>query len=234
MSRHSAGSDFWAGIRDTLPMLIGAAPFGLIFGTLAGPAGLTPLATLAMSLLVFGGASQFIAISLLAAGTGAWVIIATTFIVNLRHALYGAALRQQVLAWPRAQRALAAFFLTDETFAIVINTLGKGGPVHLRHYYFGSALSMYGNWLAWTLVGLLLGDAVPQLAHWGLEFAMVATFIGIVVPLLRGRADLLAALVAGVVALLAHGLPYKLGLMVAACAGIAAGLAMERYGRTPS
>ncbi len=209
-------------------MLVGAAPFGLIFGTLAGPAGLSPAATLAMSLFVYGGASQFIAITLLAAGSGAWVIVATTFIVNLRHALYSATLWRHVMHWPRAWRAGCAFFLTDETFAIVYHKLDEGTPVNLPRYYLGSALAMYGNWLAWTSAGVLLGRAVPGMSEWGLEFAMVATFVGIVVPLLKGRPQVAAALVAGTVAVAADALPYKLGLMLAALSGIAAGLVMER------
>ncbi|TJZ73226.1 AzlC family ABC transporter permease [Chitiniphilus eburneus] len=209
-------------------MLVGAAPFGLIFGTLAGPAGLSPWETLAMSLFVYGGASQFIAITLLAAGSGAWVIVATTFIVNLRHALYSATLWRHVTGWPRAYRAFCAFFLTDETFAIVYHKLNEGTPVKLPRYYLGSALAMYGNWITWTLAGVLLGHAIPGMADWGLEFAMVATFVGIVVPLLKGRSQLGAALAAGTVAVAADGLPYKLGLMLAALSGIAAGLTLER------
>ena len=88
---------------------------------------------------------------------------------------------------------------------------------------------MYSNWFLCTLLGALLGNALPGLADWGLDFAMVATFTGIVVPLLRTRPMLLAAVVAGLVAVLAYDLPWKLGLMLAALAGVSAGVLAERW-----
>ena len=217
-----------AGARDSLPMLLGAAPFGLIFGTLAGPSGLSPAGAMAMSLFVFAGSSQFIALTLLASGTGLMVILLTTFVVNLRHALYSATLLPHVAGLRQRWRIPLAFWLTDETFAVV--QLRYGAPdlsPHKHWYYLGSCLSMYGNWLFWTLAGVMLGRSVPRLEHMGLEFAMAATFTGIVVPMLRNRPMLGAALGAAAVALAAHGLPYKLGLMLAALAGVTIGVVLE-------
>ncbi len=211
-----------------LPMLIGAAPFGLIFGTLAGPAGLAPWAAVAMSLAVFAGSAQFIAVTLLTGGASIPVIIATTFVVNLRHALYGASLQPHVADLPLRWRALLAYFLTDEAFAVVYHRLQEPAPVDVRRYFLGAALAMYINWSAWTVVGIAIGRNVPGIEHWGLEFAMVATFVGIVVPLLKNRAQVAAALCAGLTALAANGLPYKLGLMVAALVGVAVGMALEK------
>ncbi len=205
-------------------MLIGAAPFGVIYGTLAISHGLPVWATFLMSALVYGGASQFIAVTLLATGTAAPIIIATTFIVNLRHALYSAALLPAVSTLPRSWRAGMAWFLTDETFAIVFHKLDSGEPVHLARFYMGSALAMFSNWLFWTGMGIVLGHSLPGIAGWGLEFAMVATFVGIVVPLLKDRSHVAAALAAAVVAIAARELPYKLGLMVAALVGIGVGV----------
>ncbi|HWQ10909.1 MAG TPA: AzlC family ABC transporter permease, partial [Holophaga sp.] len=125
-------------------------------------------------------------------------------------------------------RALLAFWLTDETFAVVVQHPGPSSDAPHRHWYWvGSGLSMYINWFTWTLTGVLLGQGIPQLQHLGLEFAMAATFTGIVVPLLRTRPMLGAALVAAATALLCRSLPYKLGLMLAAFAGVAAGMLLE-------
>ncbi|MDR3670329.1 MAG: AzlC family ABC transporter permease [Holophaga sp.] len=221
-------AEFWAGARDSLPMVLGAAPFGLIFGTLAGPSGLSPAATLAMSLCVFAGSSQFIALTLLASGAGMVVILLTTLVVNLRHALYSATLLPHVAGLRQRWRVPLAFWLTDETFAVVQLRYLKTDTSPLKHwYYLGSCLAMYSNWFAWTLAGLLLGRSLPRLEHMGLEFAMVSTFIGIVVPLLGSRPMLAASLGAGAVALAAHALPYKLGLMLAALAGVAIGVLLE-------
>jgi predicted branched-subunit amino acid permease len=88
---------------------------------------------------------------------------------------------------------------------------------------------MYFNWQIWTIVGVLLGQSVPVLATLGLDFAMVATFAAIVALQLRERPVLFAALIAGAVALLARGLPYKLGLMLATVAGVATGVLVELW-----
>jgi 4-azaleucine resistance transporter AzlC len=209
-------------------MLLGAAPFGIIFGTLAGPSGLSPAGALAMSLCVFAGSSQFIALTLIASGSGLAVILLTTLVVNLRHALYSATLLPHVAGLRQRWRIPLAFWLTDETFAVVHRHYLKADGSPFKHwYYLGSCLAMYINWNLWTLSGILLGRSLPRLEHMGLEFAMAATFTGIVVPLLRNRPMVAAALGAAAVALAAHALPYKLGLMLAALAGGVIGLVLE-------
>ena len=124
-----------------------------------------------------------------------------------------------------------AFWLTDETYAVVHrHYLDANASNEHKHWYFlGSCLAMYSNWFVCTLIGALLGSSLPGMAGWGLDFAMVATFIGIVVPLLRTCPMLLSAVVAAVVAVAANGLPYKLGLMLAALAGVIAGVLAERW-----
>jgi 4-azaleucine resistance transporter AzlC len=210
-------------------MLVGAAPFGVIFGTLAIGSGLPVWLALGLSALVFAGSSQFVAVSLIGSGAALPVIWLTTLVVNLRHALYSATLLPYARELPARWRWALAFWLTDETFAVVENQLRHRASLKDgAHYWLGSSLAMYANWQLWTVVGVLLGQSVPMLATLGLDFAMVATFAAIVALQLRQRPVLLAALVAGAVALLARNLPYKLGLMLAALAGVAAGVAAEK------
>ena len=223
-----ARNAFIEGMRDTIPMLVGAAPFGVIFGTLAVGAGLSSAATLGMSLLVFAGSSQFIAVSLIGAGAALPVIWLTTFVVNLRHALYSATLLPFARDWSLRWRWPLAFWLTDETFAVVEHRFRSRGSELGECYWLASSLAMYGNWLFWTQVGLLLGKSIPGLANLGLDFAMVATFAAIVAPQLKKRPALGAACAAGLTALLARGMPYKLDLMLAAVVGVAAGMLLER------
>ncbi|MDH0894311.1 MULTISPECIES: AzlC family ABC transporter permease [unclassified Pseudomonas] len=221
--------EFLQGLRDMLPMLLGAMPFGIIYGSLAGAAGLTPWQTIGMSVLVFAGSAQFIAISLLGGGATLAVLWLTTLVVNLRHALYSATLQPFVRHLPKRWRVPLAFWLTDEAFAVVQHRYAETDASPNKHWYFlGAGLAMYGNWLACTLIGLVFGRAVPNIGAWGLDFAMLATFIGIVVPMLRNRPQVAAALVAAGTALACHGLPYKLGLMAAAGAGIVVGVVLER------
>jgi len=221
--------EFTQGARDMLPMLLGAIPFGIIFGSLAGAAGLTPWQTIGMSLLVFAGSAQFIAISLLGAGVGLAVLLLTTLVVNLRHALYSASLQPHVRHLPKRWRMPLAFWLTDEAYAVVLHRYAVSDTSPNKHWYFlGAALAMYLNWQLCTLVGVVFGQSVPNLGAWGLDFAMLATFIGIVVPMLRNRPQVAAALVAAAVALACHDLPYKLGLLAAAFSGILVGVVLER------
>lgn len=221
------------GLRDSVPMIVGIIPFGIIFGTLAGVAGLSLWQAVGMSMFVYAGSAQFIVISLMGAGAGAAVILLTTFIVNLRHVLYSATLQPQISELPQRWRLLLAFWLTDETFAVVQRFYLAHGRTPLAHWYWlGVASALYASWVLSSLVGVLFGQAVPDMASWGLEFAMLATFIGIVVPLLRNKPQIAAALAAAAVALMTYAWPYKLGLMAAAFSGIAVGVILERVRAT--
>lgn len=220
---------FWAGARDSVPMLVGAAPFGMIFGALVGTAQLAPWQGQLMSLSVFAGSSQFIAVGLMAGLASALVIWLATVIVNLRHMLYAAALLPHVQHLPARWRWALGFLLTDETYAVVDSYYRQHPGTTLGHWYFlGSGLAMYANWQCWTVVGLVFGAAFPQLQTLGLDFAMVVTFIAIVVPQLVRVPHFAAAVAAGSVAYLFKDLPYKLGLMAAVAAGVGVGLLLTR------
>jgi 4-azaleucine resistance transporter AzlC len=221
-------SEFLRGLRDTIPFMIGSIAFGMIFGTLATTSGLSPFATMAMSLFVFSGSAQFIAILLLGTGSGLWAVWFATLVLNLRHLLYSATLVDHVRHLNQGWRFPLAAFLTDETFAVMERRYRvQGGGPNAHWYYVGSCLGMYLNWQFWTLVGITLGSQFPDIQNWGLEFAMVVSFIGIVMPLLVSLPYWAAAATAGLVAVLANPLPYKLGLMLGALAGIAIGLTLD-------
>ena len=157
------------------------------------------------------------------------MVLLTTLVVNLRHALYSASMQPHVRHLPKRWRVPLAFGLTDEAYAVVVQRYARSDQGTHRHWYFlGAALAMYCNWQLCTLIGVLFGQAVPNIDAWGLDFAMLATFIGIVVPMLRNQPQVAAALVAGGVALVCHAMPYKLGLMAAAASGIVIGVWLER------
>lgn len=225
-------AEFWAGARATLPLVVGAAPFGLIFGAVAVNSGLTAGAAGALSAFVFAGASQFVAAGLVGAGAGLVVIVLTTFVVNLRHSLYAVTLAPHVRHLPQRWLAALGFLLTDETFLVAIERYRQAdGSPYKQWYQLGSAVFMYTNWQLWTWVGIVAGKALPNPGGWGLDFALVVTFIGMLMPGLRTRPLVLCALAAGVVAVLTAALPNKLGLMLAALAGVAAGVIAERVGK---
>ncbi len=221
MNSHSASSEFWSGARDTIPVIVGAVPFGIIFGALAINAGLSVVATLGMSLIVFAGSSQFVAAGLVAQGAGLLVIVFTTFIVNLRHALYSASIGPYLSGQSQGWLLPLGFWLTDETYAVVVQRYARDdGSLNKHWYHFGSSLAMYANWQLCTVIGIVAGTQLQGMADWGLEFAMVVTFIGIVVPLLRNMPRVLCAVVAGAVSLWLHEWPNQIGLMVGSIAGI--------------
>jgi 4-azaleucine resistance transporter AzlC len=221
--------EFIAGARDTIPMMIGAAPFGVIFGTLVTSGPLSLWHGQLMSLAVFAGSAQFIALGLIASHASFAVIWATTLIVNLRHVLYSATLAPYVSHLPLRWRLVLGGVLTDEVFAVAWAYFRRHPPGDVSPWHFlGSGLSMYLNWQLWTAAGLLFGAAFPGLQSLGLDFAMVATFIAIVVPQLVAVRYLAAAVTAGALAFFWQGWPYKLGLLGAVLAGVAVGVALTR------
>ncbi len=220
--------EFLRGARDELPILVGVAPFGMIYGVLALTAGLNAATAQAMSSVVFAGSAQFMTVQLLAQNTPLLVVALTGFVINLRHALYSASVAPYLRHLPGRWKALLAYLLTDEAYAVVITRYqGKEHPGPTDHWYFlGAGLALWTTWQISTGVGIFLGTQVPE--SWQLDFALPLTFVALVVPALKDRAALLAALAGGVMALLAYGMPFKLGLIVAAFVGIIAGMLGER------
>jgi 4-azaleucine resistance transporter AzlC len=171
---------------------------GMTFGVVARQSGLQPLEIVAMSLLVFAGASQFAMVRLFSESAPTLIVIASVLFINLRHALMAASLRSQLRELPLFGRLVAAFFLTDEAFAMATGHFRRGG--RSLGYYFAFAISLYVLWSVATLAGLLLGDAIGDPRRYGIDFAITATFIGIVVLAIRHRSDIVIAVVAGLIA----------------------------------
>lgn len=219
-------SEFLAGLKAELPLVIGVLPFGMIYGVLAVGAGLPNSAAQAMSAIIFAGSSQFIAAQLFGVGTPALVIVLTVAVVNLRHALYSASIAPHLQKLPERWKWLLAYLLTDEAYAVTISHYNQAGERRHKHWFFlASGLLLWASWQASTAAGIFLGAAVP--ANWSLDFTLALTFIAIVVPGLKDRAGVAAAVTAGVLAVLAAGLPFRLGLMAAALIGILVGYWLE-------
>lgn len=222
-------SEFSAGAKGALPLLLGTAPFGVIYGTLAVSAGMSNAAAVAMSLFVFAGSAQFIAVGLVGAGAPVAIIILTTLVVNLRHMLYSATLLPYLKTLPQRWRVALAFWLTDEAFAVCISRYRDEDESPLKHWYqLGASLAMYGNWQFWCIFGLVLGSRIPDAGAWGLDFALPVTFIGMTIPFIKNRSTVVCVATAAAVSLMTGFLPFKLGLIVAALAGVTAGLLVEQ------
>jgi 4-azaleucine resistance transporter AzlC len=219
-------SEFWNGVKAELPILIGVAPFGLIYGVLAIGAHIPVDVAFCMSSVVFAGSSQFVGAQLIGAGSPLIVIVITTFVVNLRHALYSASLAPYTKHLPQKWKWLLAYLLTDEAYAVTITHYNEPAESPHKHYFFlGSGLTLWSSWQLSTVIGIFVGTKVP--ASWSLDFTLALTFIALVVPRLKDRPSTAAAISAGIIAVLTYSWPYKLGLMLAALVGIAIGLLIE-------
>jgi 4-azaleucine resistance transporter AzlC len=219
--------EFWLGVREELPILLGVVPFGMIYGILALSAGLSALDAQAMSSVVFAGSAQFMTTKLVSAATPGLVIILTGFVINLRHALYSASIAPYTKHLPPAWKAILAYLLTDEAYAVSIVHYQREGEITHKHWHLlGAGLALWTSWQISTAVGIFLGAQIP--AEWGLDFALPLTFIALIVPGLKDRSSVLTAAVASLAALLFFGLPFKLGLIASAFVAIAAGLWSEK------
>jgi predicted branched-subunit amino acid permease len=236
---------FLRGIQAELPLLIGVAPFGMIYGVLALDSGLTRLQSQAMSAIVFAGSAQIVTTQLVLVGAPGLVMILTIGIVNLRHMLYSASLAPYLQKLRPVWKWVLGYLLTDEAYVVTAiyyqNTnreiaakLAEAGETTAdnialpdnRHWYFlGAGLGLWICWQLSTAAGILLGTVVPQ--SWSLDFTLALTFIALVVPNLKDRSDLAAAVSAGIMAIALFSIPYKLGLLIAALVGIAFGMLVE-------
>lgn len=217
---------FWTGVRSEIPLLIGVFPFGMIYGALALGAGLSSAAAQMMSSMVFAGSAQFITAQLVHEAAPGFVIILTIAVVNLRHMLYSASLAPYVAALPTRWKVLLSYLLTDEAYAPTILHYERNGiSPHAHWFWFGAGSVLWITWQISTALGIFLGAAIPE--SWSLDFALPLTFIAMLVPVLKGRPAIAAALSSGLVALIVFDLPYKLGLILAALVGILVGTMLE-------
>ena len=227
MDKSSSLNEFWLGIKAELPILVGIVPFGMIYGISALGAGITPVDAQAMSSVVFAGSAQFVLVKLVQANAPLAVMLATGFVVNLRHALYSASLSPHMQRLNPWWKVILSYLLTDEAYAVTVTHYNQPGEGTHKHWYFlGAGLTMWSGWQVSTAVGIFLGAQVPP--AWGLDFTLPLIFIALVVPALKDRASVLTAVAAGLTAVLANGMPYKLGLLTAAFVGIIIGLWSER------
>lgn len=220
----SPRAGFLTGLRAVLPLLLGVAPFGVIYGVVALQSGIPALAAMAMSSIVFAGSAQFLLAQLVGAGAPLLLCAGAVGLINLRHALYSASVAPLLAQLPQRWKLLLAYLLTDEAYAAAIPHLIAGrerGASAAQWVLLGSGFGLWAGWQLATLAGVILGAQLPS--GLGLDFALPLTFIAIVVPMISSPALLAAALAAGVAAVLLAALPYKLGLFLAALIGLGVG-----------
>ena len=220
----SSRERFFAGVRAQAPPLVGIVPFGLVTGVASIAAGLTPFETLAMSIACFSGIVQLVSVQLYAAGAPLAVILATAAVLSLRLVMFSAGLAPWLGGLPLRWKLAVAYVLTDNAYALAVVDFRHHPDRGNKHWFVVGTGAI--SWLAWqaaVVVGIFVGAQVPP--EWGLDFAVALTFLALLVAVLPDRAAAAAAAVGGAAAVAAYFLPLKLGLITAALAGIAVGMA---------
>ena len=226
----SPRAEFLAGAREVAPSLVGTMPFGVVVGVASVAAGLTPLQGVALSVLAFSGIAQLVVCQLIALASPLPLILMAALVVSLRLVMYSATLAPHIAHLDRRWRWLLSYLMTDQSFASTVRRYGEPGAREHKHWHFlGSSLTLWVTWQAAVALGVLAGSGVP--VSWSLDFVVVLTFLALLAPVIRTRADVAAAIVAAVVALACAGLPYRLSLIAGSIAGIASGLVLDRMRR---
>jgi predicted branched-subunit amino acid permease len=214
------------GFRAGLPSLFGIAAWGLVVGVAMVKSGLTVAQALGMTLVVFAGSAQLASLPLIAAGAPIWVVFATALVVNLRFVIFAALLAPHFAHLPWKQRLMLGYPSGDLTVVIFLQRFPSEQPALGKVSYLKGLVIP--NWAAWqigSISGVLLGSTVP--ADWGLGFAGILAILCLVVPMVMNSACLCGVVVASVTAVLAAGLPYKLGLLAAVLLGMLSAMLIQ-------
>jgi len=211
-------------ILDSLGIIASVSGFGLVYGLAARAAGFSPLEASAMSAIVFAGAAQFAAVGYVLGGFSWLGVVLLTAFLNARHVLYGAALAPYFADRPRPLRALLAYVLTDEAFALSITHFRRIGRADLPGYWWSAIVTTFIPWNVATLVGVVVGGGIPDPSRYGLDVIFPAAMAGLAVGLITGRRELVAAL-AGAVAGVTVGLAWDpaAGILLGGLLGPAVG-----------
>ena len=210
---------FLKGIRDVSPLMIPVVPFGLIFGVLAIDVGFTPIQTMGMSLIVFGGASQIVLLQLFSGGASSLVIISSVGAVNSRHLLYGAVVSEHLSDLKLIWKIIISYFLIDQAFAISNEYLKKNKNRNRYFHLVGGGATCWVIWQSTTFFGIILGASIPE--ELGLSFAVPLTFLALLVNDFRKLINIVVIIVSGAVATFGYNyIPFKAYVIVAALSGL--------------
>jgi 4-azaleucine resistance transporter AzlC len=218
----------WIGIKRALPIVLGYVPIGFAYGVLAGKSGLSGTNTLLMSLIVFAGSAQFIAVGLFASGTGPAAVILTTFVVNLRHMLMAASLAPYLKGWKKRYLAFFSYELTDETFALHSSAAGRLSECRLEALSLNMTAQV--SWVLGTVLGIIASGLIGDIKPLGLDYALAAMFIGLLVGQCESPLRVITAIISGLIATLLYLAGWhQFHIIVATIAGASLGLGVELW-----
>jgi len=210
---------FLKGISDVSPLMIPVVPFGLIFGVLSLEIGFSPLETMGMSLIVFGGASQIVLLQLFSGGASSLVIISSVGAVNSRHMLYGAVVSEHLSDLKMIWKIIISYFLIDQAFAVSNEYLKKNKDKNNYFHLVGGGATCWVIWQSTTVLGIVLGSAIPE--ELGLSFAVPLTFLALLVNDFRKLINVIVIIISGLVATIGYSfIPFKAYVILAALTGL--------------
>lgn len=218
---------FSRGAIACLPLTLACAPWGLLAGSTAIDAQLSPMQSQGLSLFVFAGAAQLVAIGMIKGGASVISILVTTLLLTSQHLLYAMHLRPLVAPLPGKWRLGLGFLLTDEFFALV-SPFDR--QTFNRWYALGVGLCMYVGWNIFTLLGVVLGKSIPGLDQLGLEFSIAATFIALITPIVRNLPTVVCVAVSLLCVVLFSAWQWESAIVLAGLAGMCAGYVCKRVG----
>lgn len=217
---------FLQGTVAMLPLSIAVIPWGLLAGSYAVESGLTIIESQALSAILFAGSAQLVATGMIKAGASLTTMLLATFFITSRHFLYSVSMRSKVSPLPLRWRLALGYLLTDELFALCGQQSDKQFD---RWYALGAGLSFYLFWNIVTFIGILAGNYIPSMNELGLEFAVAATFIAIVIPNVKTSPVLAAVFASLVIAVTCSYFAIESGLMIASVGGMVAGYLVESF-----
>lgn len=220
----SNGQRFWLGALHIIPLCLAVFPWGVLTGSMAVSQGFTPLQSIGLSVFLFAGAAQLVTISMVAAGSSFVAICLTILVITAQHLLYALILREHVSSLPLKKRLPVAFLLTDELFALSV-----GKKSYDFAYLMGAGLCFYLAWIGFTLIGVVLAASVPNLADYHLDFSIVATFIAIVVPMIKRLSSLVGVVIALTLSLVLSSLAVPGAIVIAGLLGMLCAVGVARW-----
>ena len=222
LNRNNSYSTVLHSIGDMMPLAAAVIPWGVLCGSLAIQVGLTPIQSQMMSLIVFAGAAQLAGVSLVGVYSPLTSILSSTFIISSRHLLYSAYFQDHARKLPWIKRVFLAFFLTDEMFAVTCSYIEKNKRFDFL-YALSSGIVFYITWNLSTLLGIIAGENIDNIEKLGLEFAIAATFIAIVIPQIKNRSTLISVIVSAVVVISLDIYEIQNSLLIATLIGMLSG-----------
>jgi 4-azaleucine resistance transporter AzlC len=211
-------------------LLLAVVPFGLVLGVTAAGSAVGGVLGIGTSFIIFAGAAQLVTVQLIDSGTSLLVVVVTALVVNVRHLMYSAAMAPHFSDFPKRSRWFLPYLLTDQAFAVsMLRYETVADPAYKRWYFTGAGLALWVSWQISTVAGVVVGAQIPE--SLGLEFAIPLVFLVLLIPVIQTRPGLVAAVVGGLIAVVASSAPYGLGLVIGALVGVMAGVAAETVGR---